>query len=487
MRHRLAAGRPSRPLAWVLVAILLCGCAWVLAVPPWQVPDENAHFAYLQSVAERGTLPETTLERPIFSSAQALAADRSNADQTASSLVTRPEWSPAVERRWRAESAALTPAQWADGGGYNPAAANPPLYYGYAALAYHTLGAGSSPVGRLAAARLASLLLLLATAALTWALVGELLGRRPLLQMTAAALAGLAPMATFLSAAVTPDALLFPATALVLLLAVRVLRRGLTPARGALLGGALALAILTKAASYALVPAVAVAVLVAAWRARTHLRAALVSTAAAGAALTVPVAAWLLAARALDRPAVNTLASDAPVPFQLRELFSYAWQYYLPALPGMQESVLGGAPQIWGTLLQGAVGRFGWLEVKLPYAVYGLVAAALAAVVALAAAEAWRRRRRLDPAVAVVLVLALGATLAGLHYTEYRSVIATGTPVIQGRYLLPLGLPLAGLAVAAALARLPAPARRPAAGLVLGGLAALQLMSLGEIMARFHA
>jgi hypothetical protein len=43
---------------------LLNGLAWTLIVPPFEVPDENAHYAYVQQVAERGALPH---QRAIYS------------------------------------------------------------------------------------------------------------------------------------------------------------------------------------------------------------------------------------------------------------------------------------------------------------------------------------------------------------------------------------------------------------------------------------
>jgi hypothetical protein len=50
-------GRVPRA-AWACFLVALAnGLAWSLIVPPFQVPDENAHYAYVQQVAERGTLP----------------------------------------------------------------------------------------------------------------------------------------------------------------------------------------------------------------------------------------------------------------------------------------------------------------------------------------------------------------------------------------------------------------------------------------------
>ena len=42
------------PLRWLVAAVLLAGVSWALLVPPWQAPDEDAHFAYVQTIAELG-------------------------------------------------------------------------------------------------------------------------------------------------------------------------------------------------------------------------------------------------------------------------------------------------------------------------------------------------------------------------------------------------------------------------------------------------
>jgi hypothetical protein len=108
-----------------------------------------------------------------------------------------------------------------------------------------------------------------------------------------------------------------------------------------------------------------------------------------------------------------------------------------------------------------------------------LVAALVALVRAL-------RRGRVDWTLPVFFALVAVALLGGLHWTEYRLLLAVGGPFSQGRYLLPL-VPLAGLATAAALTLVP-PRRRGAA--LCGGLAvllAVQVLSLAVVLERFHA
>ena len=38
------------------------GLAWSMITPPFEVPDENAHYAYVQQIVERGTLPPFALD-----------------------------------------------------------------------------------------------------------------------------------------------------------------------------------------------------------------------------------------------------------------------------------------------------------------------------------------------------------------------------------------------------------------------------------------
>ena len=66
--------RVPAPLAWLLVAVVLLGLTWALLVPAWQTPDENSHFAYVQSLGERFDLPGDG-DRQIYCD-RAVACDR---------------------------------------------------------------------------------------------------------------------------------------------------------------------------------------------------------------------------------------------------------------------------------------------------------------------------------------------------------------------------------------------------------------------------
>ena len=41
----------------IVFAALLRALVWAVALPPWQGPDEPAHFAYIQRIATTGEIP----------------------------------------------------------------------------------------------------------------------------------------------------------------------------------------------------------------------------------------------------------------------------------------------------------------------------------------------------------------------------------------------------------------------------------------------
>ena len=400
----------------------------------------------------------------------------------------------AAYQDWRRADAKLPASARGEGGHYgpsgpNPARANPPLYYLWESIPY-LAASGGDFFDRLYAMRLWSVVLLLVATAATWLLIGELAGPRRDLQLVGAAIVGMQPMAVFVSSSVNPDASLIACFALTFWLGARVLRRGLTLRDGVALGGVAALAVLTKGTGYALVPAVGLALAVGAWRLRPWRRSTVIAAGSAGLALAVPVGAWLVLARVLDRAAVNKVpgvGGGSSVPGSPHiGLVNYLWQFYLPKLP-FQSNVPAiprlPAYDIW---LKGGWAAFGWLEVRFPNPVYVVLAAATVALLA-GGVVVLLRRRRLDdlPLVAFFAVAAL-CLLAGLHWIEYRTIRTEGVIFNQGRYLLPL-LPILGVSAAASLTLLPARRRLPAAGALLGALFVLQLFSLGLIVGRFYA
>jgi 4-amino-4-deoxy-L-arabinose transferase-like glycosyltransferase len=484
-----------RPLTLLLVAVAVLGATWALLVPPGQAPDEPAHIGYEQVLAEDFRLPD---EKPgrTFSREQELAEAYANVDQTAQVLATRPEWSKLAYSDWQHADASL-PGDSRGGGGHagpvrgaNPARANPPFYYLWESIPYLLASSGDF-FDRVYAMRIWSVLLLLVTTAATWLLIGELTNRRRSLQLAGAGVVGMQPMAVFVSSSVNPDAALIACFALAFWLGARVLRRGLTVSDGLALGAVTALAIVTKGTGYALVPAVALAVGVGAWRLLPDRRTAMFAAGLSGAALALPVGIWLGLARSLDRAAVNkvpgTGGGGAAAPGLPHFGFlDYLWQFYLPKLPFLNNVPAIPRLPVFDFWIKGGWAAFGWLEVRFPNWVYGLLATVTVVVLAGGLAMLLRRRRREDLPLVGFFAMAALALLAGLHWVEYRTILNEGVTFNQGRYLLPL-LPLFGVCVAATLALVPVRWRRQATGALIGGAVVLQAFSLAIVAARFYA
>jgi 4-amino-4-deoxy-L-arabinose transferase-like glycosyltransferase len=478
-----------RALTALLLLTALVGVGWALVTPPFQAPDEPAHFAYTQSLAEEFRLPGRG-DRPLASSEQALAGSLSNSDQAAQQLAVRMTWSERVYERWRRAAAALPDSARTDGGGPNPAASNPPLYYLYEAIPYR-LGMGGDLFTRLELMRLASVLWMLVTVVGVWLLAGEVLARDRLAQVVAAGTAALLPMIGFVSASVNPDAMLYAAWSLALWLGVRLLRRGATVRGAAALFAVVGVACLVKATSYALMPAAVFALAVGlrrGVRAGSRSPAVAVAVAGAGAALVLTLGVWIVVARLTHRAAAAQVAQAAGATgFHLRDFGSYLWQYYLPRLPFQRPFPIPGdhlpAYDIW--LKTGWAG-FGWLEVHFPEWVYGVLTAATFGVAVLALAQIWRARRRVDLAVLAFLALVSVTLLAGLHWTEFKMLTSGLGPFNAGRYLLPLA-GIAGLAVALAVRAFPVVRRPAVAAGWLTGLFVLNLFSFGLMFERFYA
>jgi 4-amino-4-deoxy-L-arabinose transferase-like glycosyltransferase len=495
--------RPPAPLLALLGLVAVLTTTWALVVPPWQAPDEPAHFSYVQTLGELHRLPGG--EGGPVSSALSRSTDVTDQAQVVFDILAKPDWSRVREDDYQAAEPQLSKL---DGGGVNEASGYPPLYYAAEAIPY-AAARDASIFTQLSLVRITSGLWLLVTVTAAWLLAGELFDRRRLPQLAGAATVGLWPMMTFISASTNPDALLIALWTLALWMGVKVLKRGLTPARGLALGGLVGLALITKISTFVLVPPVLGVLALAAWRARRAdagaggTGRALLAAGLAVAALALPLGIWTVATAASGRAAYEQAGdistnAGAGSGFNVRQFGSYLWQFYLPRLSFMtpvnhQATVISGRPAVNLWLGTGA-GVFGWVNVWFPKGVYWVVGLAwlLVGVLFAAASARWwratpgRRERlaRLAPAAFLASVALI--TLAALHYTDYTFFIARQGLFMQGRYLLPLAGVVAAV-VGWALLAVPGRGRPIAAGAWIGALLVFQIASLGLVLGRWYA
>jgi 4-amino-4-deoxy-L-arabinose transferase-like glycosyltransferase len=482
-RARLAV---PGPLATLLVIVVAVGLAWALLVPPWQSPDELNHFAYAQSLAERFALPGDP-HRGIYSTDEVLGARAVGASTLSFwPKEVKPDWSVQDYRSYLAE-ARQDPSR-SDGGGANPVAYEPPLFYLYSDLAYWATYPGNV-FDRYYAMRIWGVSLLVLTVLGTWLLIGEAIGRRRLPQLAGSAVVGLLPMEAFISTSINPDALMIVLWTLAFWLGTRVVKYAARTGDVLALCAATAAAVLTQPTSYALVPASALALVLGWVRSERRERRARARALVLGAlTVAIPVVAWHGFAASQGNPLVANVAAAPgvrPRPFNVRQFLSYVWQFYLPRLPFQsRQRATPGLPlyEVW---LRGGWGKFGWLDVSMPSWVYLMTTVFTAAI---AAASAWIIARFRDPLrLSLFAFYAVGmlALLFGLHLTEFRSFLDYQGTFLQGRYILPL-IGLFGLAVALVVSRLPVRAVGAVCGALLAAMLLLQVIALGTIVGAYY-
>lgn len=479
------------PLGALLAVVALFGVSWALVNPPWQGPDEDVHFSYVQTLGEQHRLPGA-FNTPL-SSAQVDAMRTINNDPIVFFTFAKPEWSQRAYEQWQTRTADL-PLD--DGGGNSTASGYPPAYYLSVTPAYMVAGS-SNVITHLYAARLLSVVWLLVTTTAAWLLMGELFGRRRELQLVGAAAVGLWPMLNFLSASVNPDSMLYATWGLAMWLGTRIIRRGLSVGQAAGLGACVGLAMLTKATSIALVPAGAFVVVLGVTQLlrRRELLQALVTGLAAIGVFVLLVSAWTLVVGAQDRPAYGQVAGVTAGVLDLREFASYIWQYYLPRVPFQNDVHFSNATisdyPAYSVWIATGWAAFGWVTVYFPVWAYWIFLAITVAIGlgALGAGLRWLRPNWRSPVlrstalpIGVFFALVTGALLLGFHWAEYQA----RTPLNQGRYLFPLA-GLAGALVVAAITWLPDRLRMRAIATVLGSLIVWQLFSLGLVASRYYA
>jgi len=476
--------RPPRvpaPLAILLAVAGLQFAAWLVVLPALQSPDEHSHFAYTQRLVETGQRPPLEGDADAYSPELDAAWYGAGIGPLIGNLSARPYWTGLDERLWRARDRALGPDARNARTGPNAASRNGPVYYAYAGVAYAAAWEGSF-FDRLYAMRLANLPLYLFTIVMTWVLAGQLLGPARWPRTIAAGVVAVHPQFAFVSAGVSPDVMVTAIWAAFLVLAVRTVTAGFSWV-GAVGLAALAVAsVLThpRGAPLALLAMFAVGLAVF-QRSRRILGRALVMGGLAGAlALAVIVAILVSRADLLD-PASGSSG------FKPREFVSYLWQFYLPRLPFMNESI-GPDYGVRTAFVETFFGVFASLEVRWPGWVYDVLAvlsvvglAALCVVVVRARSRLRGRRSVVALLVAIPLVIVFA-----LHFAAYRNLLVEpSNPVIVGRYLLPL-VPLFGVAVAVVLRAVPKHASIAGGTVLLLTGSMLGLSGLGMTVVRFY-
>lgn len=455
----IGSSSTRRTAAWLFAIAALNFACWALITPPFQAPDEVDHFAYTQSLVQRGQAPSRSPAAALarWSSAETLALEDESFFSDHQVGDTRVPWSARAQSVYREHAASAHPSS-ADGGGNETAATHGAIYYAALAPAYWL--ASSSPFSQLTLMRLTSALIGALTAVFAFLLARELAPARPWLGVLAALLVAYQPMYGFISGAVNNDVGVNAGAAALELLLILMLRRGVTWRLGLLTGALLVALPIVKETAFSLYPVVALALVAIVYR--HHRRVDIRGWAAlAGAAIAVGVLSRGLAH--VFRPTVASAASTGGTPAQAGtaassvgealahplDYLSYLWQALLPRLPFMTEHFPTTHFPAFVIFLERGWGAFGWYDVFFPHRFYYVILAAMIAVpilglIALRREWSFMRANALEFTLLVLMPLAVVAGFEAAFYTPgARPFIAE-----FGRYTFPAIAPLAVLVVA---------------------------------------
>jgi 4-amino-4-deoxy-L-arabinose transferase-like glycosyltransferase len=434
--------------AWIcaLIACLNAVC-WSLITPPFQLPDEPAHYAYVQQLAETGTLP--TSSGSTYSEEEQLALR----DLHQSQVRWHPEYHAILNAAQQRilEHDLAQPLERVGPGDAGVAVSQPPLYYALQTIPYY-IGSSGSLLDRLELMRLLSALMAGLTALFSYLFVREALPGVAWAWVVGGLAVSFLPLLGFMSGALNPDSMLFAVSAAVFFLLARAFRRGLTPGLAVAIGLVTAVGTLTKLNFLGLVPGVIVGLIVLAWRAARSSRASALLALALGVALALaPIGVYVIVNLFSNRAGLGIVSNAIHLTNRHGSLggeISYIWQLYLPRLPGMATDFGGISPtrQIW---FDRSVGFYGWLDTEFPVWAenIALIPAVLLTVLgirALIGVGPTLRRRLLELAVYALMSLGVLALIGSDSYLKFPSQAGT---YAEPRYLLPM-IPLVGAAVA---------------------------------------
>lgn len=289
-------------LVLIWAAFVMRATYYCVQQPMWEGLDEWAHFAYIQQLAEMGSIPHRTDPVPqnIFSSLQLAPLSRSAAEAVAGSITHEEFWRLGDEDRERRQTQLRmlgasvppgTPVLSVNATALQYEAQQPPFYYALLTAPYLAFRFVSLPA-QVLALRLLSVLLASAVVFVTYN-VSRMLLHGSGAQVIPAVLVASLPGFFVNICKIGNDGLAAVLNGLVLLLTLRAVTSGGRIRTWVSVGFVLGAALLTKASSLAFIPLVPVAAIMAFKRAPTSSgRWTILAGASLSLSATATVAGW---------------------------------------------------------------------------------------------------------------------------------------------------------------------------------------------------
>lgn len=412
-------------LAGILVLYAVLASHFAIRTPDWQVPDETAHYSYIQQLAETGEIP---------------VIEHGDWVQDYQVMLTNCRFHPAVTtgNPERADNSAYLNAC-----GYDPQIARgietvqyedhqPPLYYLWQTPVY-SLSDGDLRTMRLFSAMIGAVAVVCA-----WGVVRVLFAARPWLALVAAAFVAFLPQRLSIMGGVSNDSLAEALAGIVLLGTALYLAAEKRPAWRWLvgLGIIIGMVFLTKTTVYYVSGIAGLAILLRWWREKWPLRIGVQQVAALAIPSLMLGAVWWI--HSIDKYGgldfLGLQRHDEVVVGQ-------------PRTDDYIETQYGGSERVWlenmaRTTFQSFWGQFGWMAYPMQPRIYtGLQVLSIITLVGVglqAVRQGWPvMLQRWQQEYIVLLGLAIALVFAQFFFYNLSFV------QFQGRYLYPALIPLA--------------------------------------------
>jgi len=183
--------------------------SWIILIPIWQYPDEQAHFAQVQDLAEIGFVPvggfNTSLEIAFSEKVMGTERDGMGNNKYTYHPQYKTEYTNSIYGPQEKEISSL-PKSARKEFTKNEATLNPPLYYFMSSIVYKVFSWGDI-FTRVYALRIFSAVIFLLTIVITYK-IGQIVFNKDKIQEIAfAAIVAFSPMLVFATSGVLPDTL----------------------------------------------------------------------------------------------------------------------------------------------------------------------------------------------------------------------------------------------------------------------------------------
>lgn len=415
-------------LKLLLIAAFFNALSWIILIPIWQYPDEQAHFAQVQNLAELGVFPtgqantsgEIATSEKIFGTARDGFGNNRytyhpefNVDYSDTGEGLFENYIESLDKSSRTNLVK------------KEATHNPPLYYFLGSLFYQVFGWGDL-FTRVYAVRVMSAILFIATIFVAYK-IATLIFKNKILQIALPTLVAFKPMLVFASTGILPDALTNFLFSLILFFSLKIIKEGLKISTLELIGLTIIFGVLTRQQFLISIPIVSLPIIYQLIKNRQNLAKYVLPigvTIAAFAALSffIPQLFYLrsISAPEIDRPNLVLLFSDNFIEY-LKISFN--------------QTVSQTLPWYWGV--------YRWLSYTLPPLVYQiinrvLVVAAIGVLIALARPIVKKKLTDFDKILYFLIVASFiyyAVIIIWDYYFRLDHIFSFG---IQGRYFFPL-------------------------------------------------